>query len=133
MHGVDPLDRENLEPVLGPHWALLTTVQRRRTRLFGLGGAAALLMAVAAPVLVAWRLEPSAFQVALVVLGALLGTLAVVRALARAQADRLRAEVQTHCEAHDVDVETLVAAARKLPGRLYFFAALWDLDSVDKK
>lgn len=133
MDGLEPIDRDNLGPLLEPHWPLLAQVHAARTRMFGLGGAATLALAVVAPIAVAAWTEPSAFQIALVAIGAVLVGLGVVRALARAQGNKLRGRVQSHCLREGADLDEIVAAARKTQGRLYFFAALWDDPAVDKK
>ena len=132
MDRLDPIDREALEH-LAPHWALMTRVHDLRTRVFGGGGALGVAAAVALTVGVGVGTDASAFQLALVAAGTALVCLGVVRAAARRQAARLREQVRRHCAEHTVDLDELVVAARKLPGRLYFFAALWDPAEVDKK
>ncbi len=133
MDGPDSTDAEPVRAELNPHWDLLSGIHVRRTRLFGFGGGVVGVAAVAAPIVVALRWDPSVFQTALVAIGTCLVGLAVLRTLARNQAEGMRHRVQSYCDAHGIELELLVAAARRVPSRLYFFAALWDGAEVDKK
>ena len=137
MDRLEPIDREEVEPVLGEHIDFLDTIHRQHMRLFGVGGVVIVVLAVLVPMWLQARLELRPLQVGLVAGGTLLLGLGAVRHVARLQAARLIKRVKRYCEEHDLQLARVLHAARKTHGRLFFFRALWDAPScpaeVDKE
>ena len=126
MQEFEPIDRDTLGPVLGPHLEDIGVIHRRQRALYALGGLLSLTAAAVAP-LTASRLTPiSGFQALLLSVIALLGTLLMLRALVAVRVKRLRRWFEQRCHQQGVEVAPIIAAARRCPHRFFFFNALWD-------
>jgi hypothetical protein len=122
---LDPLDRPAVEALAGPLLPLIHRLHRQHARLYALGGLASVALACGCASLAAAWTRASALQAALCALGGLLLGLALLRALARRQAERLRQETLRACQDHPGGLDALRLAARRVGPRASFFEALW--------
>lgn len=126
MLELEPIDRDRLGPILGPHIELIGVIQRRQRALYAVGGAVSLAAAIAAPLTVSHMSTISGFQALLLSIIALLGVLTLLRALAAIRVRQLRQWFEHHCLQQGVELAPILAAARLCPERFFFFNALWD-------
>jgi hypothetical protein len=122
LEEVDP----SLRGALAPHVATLEALHRAHGRLYGYGGLLSVCGAALLPALVSREAPLGAWQVALLVGLALLMGLGAVRVAAQAQARHLRDRTILHCHQTQTSPEALLALARRLQPRWFFFCALWD-------
>lgn len=131
MDKLEPIDRQALWPVLGPHAEAIEAVDRAMRRLYGLGALGAIGSAAALTLLAARAVDLRPLQVALLGGAALLAALAILRGVAGRRGALLRARFEARSAALGADQAAIVQAARRARRRWPFFTALWDKGGSD--